>query len=180
MVIVDGPGVKLGKASDHYEERLCKRRVYLPVTATYSPEIDAFLDITATPNYVSELTAFKTYLVGEIIRSRIFLAIIADKRYDDSFLIRKWERAGIMPCIPARKGRLAPKGGSRAKSGRNYQMTRATYHMRSLIESGFSSVKSFSPLTVREIIWKCRETDVLTHYLAHNVASLLAIGEIRH
>ena len=178
IAIVDGTGVKLGRASHHYEERVRKRRSYLLVTAVYAPEIDSFFDITATPSYVTELTAFKTYLVGEITRLKIFWAVVADKRYDDSSLIEMLERAGIVPCIPARKGMLAPKGGPRARSDKNYQIVRKTYYVRSLIESGFSSVKSFSPLAIRAIAWESRESEVLAYYLAHNVARLLVMGKI--
>lgn len=89
IAIVDGAGAKLGRASHHYEERARKKRSYLLVTATYAPEIDSFFDITATPRYVSELTALKIYPVEEITRLKIFWAIIADKRYDDSSLIEK-------------------------------------------------------------------------------------------
>lgn len=177
IAVVDGTGIKLGRASSHYEERISKKRSYLLVTAVYSPEIDAFFDITATPSYVSELTAFKTYLAGEIISAKIFWLIVTDKKYDDSALIIRLESEGIMPCISARKGQLAPRSGPRARSDKNYRAVRRIYHVRSLIESGFSSTKSFAPMVVRSMTWEGREGEALVHYLAHNVARLVAISK---
>ncbi len=174
---MDGTGIKLGRASNHYEDRIGKKRSYLLITAVYSPELDAFFDITATPSYVSELTAFKNYLVGEMVRLDIFWLVVADKRYDDSALITRLESRGIIPCIPARKGKLAPRDGPRARSDRNYQIVRSIYHVRSLIESGFSSVKSFAPPIIRSRTWEGREGEALVHCLAHNVARLVNMSE---
>ncbi len=93
-------------------------------------------------------------------------------------MIEKLERADIAPCIPASKGMLAPKGGPRARSDKSYQIVEKMCYVQSLIESVFSSVKSFSPSVVRAIAWESRESEVLAYYLAHNVAELLVMGRI--
>jgi len=60
-------------------------------------------------------------------------------------MIGKLERADIVPCIPASKGMLAPKGGPRARSDKSYQIVEKMCYVQSLIESVFHLLSHFRP-----------------------------------
>ncbi|MHA1615902.1 MAG: transposase, partial [Candidatus Njordarchaeales archaeon] len=124
LAIVDGTGIRLGRASSHYLKRVKKRREYLLLTVLYAPEVDAFFDLVATPNTFSEIEAFRNYLLEALINVRIFWGVLADKRYDATDVIEALERRGLVPIIPARTGKLMPRGGSRLRAWMNYEAFR--------------------------------------------------------
>ena len=72
LAIVDGTGIRLGRASSHYLKRVKKRREYLLLTVLYALEIDAFFDLVAVPNMFSEIDAFRNYLLEALISAGIF------------------------------------------------------------------------------------------------------------
>ena len=103
---------------------------------------------------------------------------MTDKAHDSSEIIARLERAGIIPMIPAREGKLRPKAGPRLRSNRNYEtFTRLIGNMRSLVESAFSSMKSMASDVIRSQRWEARIVDALTIVLAYNVARLVAVRE---
>ena len=176
--IADGTGFRLGRGSTYYEDVTGKRRSYLRLVALYAPEIDAFYDAAAVPSEVSEVRAFRDYLLEVVIEAKIFWGLMTDKAYDSSEIIARLERAGIIPMIPARGGKLRPKAGPRLRSNRNYEtFTRLIGNMRSLVESAFSSMKSMALDVIRSQRWEARIVDALTIVLAYNAARLIAVRE---
>ena len=177
LAIVDGTGLRLGRSSDHYLRRIRKRREYLLLTALYSPDVDAFFDVVVSPDSYSELEAFRNYLLGVLVSSRLFWGVIADKRYDSSDIIEAVERHGIVPMIPARRGKLEPRDGPRWRAWMNYEAFRALSGCpRNLIESAFSSLKALANAIVTTRSWETRICDVLVMVLAYNVARMVELG----
>ena len=121
LVIVDGTGIKLGRASSHYIKRVRKRREYLLLTVLYAPEIDAFFDAVAAPDTFSEIEAFKNYLLDALVNAGIFWGVLTDKRFDAADVIEALERRGLVPIIPTRTGKLAPRSGPRLRAWMNYE-----------------------------------------------------------
>ena len=135
LAIVDGTGIRLGRASSHYLKRVKKRREYLLLTVLYALEIDAFFDLVAVPNMFSEIDAFRNYLLEALISAGIFWGVLADKRYDATDVVEALERHGLVPIIPARTGKLMPRGGSRLRAWMNYEAFRELVgNVRSLVE----------------------------------------------
>ena len=126
LAIVDGTGIRLGRASSHYLKWVKKRREYPLLTVLYAPEIDAFFGLVAAPNTFSEIEAFRNYLLEALISAGIFWGVLADERYDATDVVEALERHGLVPIIPARTGKLMPRGGSRFRDWMNYEAFRGT------------------------------------------------------
>jgi len=176
LCVVDGSGFKLGRASGHYLNRIRKKAPYLLVTMAYSPEIDGIFDLTASESSNSELSAFWNYLFWQIVSAGIFWGLIADKRFDATWVIEWLESYGIVAFIPARGGKLEPKDGPRKRASERHALLKSIKHFRSLIESAYSSLKAFFN-EIRSRLDKTREIDIVVLGLAYNVARLVAKGE---
>ena len=175
--VLDGSGFKLTKASEHYEKRVGKKGPFLLVTVLYAPEIDAIYDLVAAPNCNSENKAFWNYLLLTILYSGVFWGIVADKRYDDSAITEWLEAHRILTFIPARGGKLKPTSGPRFRANERYKLLMAIKNIRSLVESAFSSIKSFTA-KIRSKLTKPNELDALILALSYNVARLIKKGEL--
>jgi len=176
--VIDGSGLKLTKASEHYLRRIGKKAPFLLITTLYAPEIDAIYDLVATPNCNSENMAFWNYLFKVIIYSGVFWGIIMDKRYDDAKITEWLESYGIVTFIPARGGKLEPVDGPRLRADMRYTLLLSIKNYRSLIESSFSSMKTFKNY-IKSKLTRTNEYDVLIMALAYNTARLIKKGEIK-
>jgi len=175
LALVDGTGFTISRASNNYLKRIGRRRYYVLLTAIYYPEIDAFFAIAVTPDSVSEITAMRELLLDRVIQAGIFWGLIGDKRYDSEDIISRLEKHGITSMIPARQGKLKPKGGPRARASEQYErFVAANGHVRSLIESAFSSLKSLACDRIRSSSWQSRTCDVYVLVLAYNVITILS------
>ena len=175
LALVDGTGFKLGRASIHYLRKTSKKAPYLLVTAIHAPEIDGIFDIVAAPNCNSEIKAFATYLFQVLISAGIFWGLVGDKRYDAAWITAWCKAYGIITFIPARGGRLDPLDGPRLEADLRYKWLMRQKHFRALIESAFSSMKSFFD-GIRSRGDKTAEIDVLVLAMVYNVARCVARG----
>ncbi len=180
--VIDGSGLKLSKASEHYLRRIRKKAPFLLLTILYSPEIDAVYDLVTAPDQNSENKAFWNYLFLSLIYSGVFWGLVGDKRYDDSAITEWLESHGILTFIPARKGKLEPKSGPRYRANKSYELLISILlisikNYRSLVESAMSSIKSFSG-EVKSKLTRPNEYDALFMGLAYNVVRLIKKGEI--
>ena len=177
LAIVDGIGIRLGRASSHYLKRVKKRREYLLLTVLYAPEVDAFFDLVAAPNTFSEIEAFRNYLLEALINAGIFWGVLADKRYDATDVMEALERRGLVLIIPARTGKLMPRGGSRLRAWMNYEAFRELVgNARSLVEAAFSSLKAMVGDVIHSRSWEARIRDAFIAVLAYNVARITALS----
>jgi len=177
LVIVDGTSIRLGRASSHYLKRVRKRREYLLLTVLYAPEIDAFFDAVAAPDTFSEIEALRNYLLDALVNAGIFWGVLIDKRFDAADVIEALERRGLVPILPARTGKLAPRGGSRLRAWMNYETFRGLIgNVRSLIEAAFSSLKAMVGDVIHSKSWKARICDAFIAILAYNVARITALS----
>ena len=199
-VIADGSVVKKGRGTQYYEWRLetfkrkrrgrrrrsrrkrrrkkrQPRRKFVRVVMSYTPEIDMIFEITATPSSVGELKAFENGHLPDIISAKIFNRFIADKLYDSGALIRKLKDAGIDVYIPAREGKLEPKLGTpRYIANENYERLKRNKHLRSLVESAYSSLKSRALPYLTNRSWGSCETTIVLWGLIFNLARLCEVG----
>jgi len=175
LAIVDGTGIRLGRTSSHYLKRVRKRREYLLLTVLYAPEIDAFFDTVAAPDTFSEIEAFRNYLLDALVNAGIFWGVLADKRFDAADVIEALERHGFVPIIPARTGKLMPRGGPRLRAWMNYETFRGLVgNVRSLVEAAFSSLKAMVGDVIYSRSWEARICDAFIAVLAYNVARMIA------
>ena len=192
-VIADGSGVKKGRGTQYYEWRLEEfkgrgrrrgkrkqrrpRKKFVRLVMSYTPEIDMIFEITATPSLVGELKAFETGHLPDIISAGIFNRFIADKLYDSENLVRRLRDAGIDVYIPAREGKLRPKPGTpRYIASRNYERLRRNKHLRNLVESAYSSLKSRALPHLTNRSWESCETTIVLWGLIFNLARLHELG----
>lgn len=200
-VIADGSGVKKGRGTQYYEWRLetfkrkrrrgrrrrsrrkrrrkkkRPRKKFVRVVMSYTPEIDMIFEVTATPSSTGELKAFENGHLPDIISAEIFNRFIADKLYDSEPLIRKLKDAGIDVYIPAREGKLEPKPGTlRYIANWNYERLKRNKHLRSLVESAYSSFKSRALPYLTNRSWESCETTIVLWGLIFNLARLCEVG----
>ncbi|MHA1616497.1 MAG: hypothetical protein ACTSX9_04225, partial [Candidatus Njordarchaeales archaeon] len=177
LAIVDGIGIRLGRASSHYLKRVKKRREYLLLTVLYALEIDAFFDAVAAPDTFSEIEAFRNYLLDALVNAGIFWGVLIDKRFDAADVIEALERRGLVPIIPARTGKLAPRSGPRLRAWMNYETFRGLVgNVRSLVKAAFSSLKAMVGDVIHSKAWEARICDAFIAVLAYNVARITALS----
>ncbi len=194
-VIPDGSGIKKGRGTQYYEWRLetfrkrrgkrrrrrSKRRKprkkFVRLVMSYVPEMDMIYTMTATPSFIGELKAFENGHLEDIISAGIFSRLIADKLYDSENLIKRLKEAEIEACVPAREGKLKPEPGSlRDEANKRYEELRKSKHLRSLVESAYSSLKSRALPYVTSRSWKSCETEAVLWGLIFNLARLCELG----
>lgn len=201
-VIADGSGVKIGRGTPYYEwrketlkkksgkkrrrkrrkrrkkaKKKKKRRKFVRVVISYVPELDMIFNMTATPSSIGEIRALVDGHLSKIINAKIFKRFIADSLYDAEYLLEKLVKAGIEVYVPARKGKLSPEPGTlRFIADKNYEKMKKDKHLRSLVESAYSSEKSRSLPFVTGRLWESRETQVVIYGLIFNIARLFKYG----
>jgi len=196
-VIADGSGVKKGRGTQYYEWRLetfrkkrkrksrrkrrkrrkTPKKKFVRVVVSYVPEIDMIFTITATPSSVGELRAFENGHLQDITSARIFSRFIADKLYDSEGLLKRLRNAGIDVYTPSRRGKLKPKPGTlRYVANKNYERLKKNKHLRSLVESAYSSLKSRALPYLTNRSWESCETEVVLWGLIFNLARLCEGG----
>ncbi|MHA1617025.1 MAG: hypothetical protein ACTSX9_06960, partial [Candidatus Njordarchaeales archaeon] len=86
-------------------------------------------------------------------------------------------RRGLVPIIPARTGKLMPRGGSRLRAWMNYEAFRELVgNARSLVEAAFSSLKAMVGDVIHSRSWEARIRDAFIAVLAYNVARITALS----
>jgi len=166
IVAIDGTGFSRTNPSYHYLRRIDGKMPQIPV------KLSCVLD-TKTKKWcagkVRVLPAHDTRDVRDLLKNINAKILVADKGYDANWIHELCLKKGMQAHIPKRnKGK--PKHyvlSVRNKAAKLFR--KRTYHRRSLIESGNSSIKRKYGSSVNAKTCKTIRTEVMGRLLTHNL-----------
>ena len=135
-VAIDGTGFSRTNPSYHYVERICRRepvKDYGKLSALFDVVTKKFLRLRTWVNPRHDIKDAKSLVAEEKNITKLY----GDKGYDAESLHRYCYWKNIQTVIPKKKN--VKQGWARKKQQINF--TDEDYHQRSLIESGFGSLK---------------------------------------
>ncbi len=166
IVAIDGTGLSRTNPSYHYLRRIDGKMPQIPI------KLSCILD-TKTKKWcaakVRVLPAHDTKDVRELLKKVNADILVADKAYDANWIHKLCLEKGMQAHIPKRDyGKPKHYAFSARNKAAKLFRTR-TYHRRSLIESGNSSIKRKFGSSVNSKNCKTIRTEVMGRLLTHNL-----------
>ena len=164
-VAIDGTGYSLANPSSYYVQRIDRKKPvkrFTKLSALYSIKSRKFigLRVRARPRHdVKD--------VGYLLkRCKNIKKLYADSAYDAEWIHKLAYEQNIVAIIKPKK--KAKKGFYRKKQIKNY--SEKEYHQRSLIESGFSSIKRRYGTSVLSKSLVTQRAEIYCRAIAHNIS----------
>ena len=163
IVAVDSTGLSRTNISWHYVKRINAKPVKRSI------KLSAFFD-TQKKKFIALKVRTKPRHdikdISSLIKQRSNMKkLVGDSAYDAEFLHEKAHELGIVTVIKPRKN--VKRGHYRKKQGKHY--SERTYHRRSMIESGFSSLKRKYGSYVLAKSASAQKAEVYCRAIAHNL-----------
>ena len=165
QVAIDGTGYSLHNPSSYYVQRIDQKKPvkrFVKLSALYSIKNRKFiaLRVRARPRHdVKDVT----YLLK---RSKNIKTLFGDSAYDAEFIHASCFHRGIQTMIKPKRN--VKRGRYRKKQMKNY--SEKEYHQRSLIESGFSSIKRKYGSSVLSKSLVTQRAEIYCRAIAHNLS----------
>jgi len=164
-VAIDGTGYSLTSPSSYYVQRIDRKKPikrFTKLSALYSIKRRKFiaLKIRARPRH--DVKDVKYLLKQNGSMKKLF----GDSAYDAEWIHKECFHKGIQTIIKPRKN--VKKGFFRKKQMKKYSEKK--YHQRSLIESGFSSIKRRYGTSVLSKSLVTQRAEIYCRAIAHNIS----------
>ena len=164
MVAIDSTGLSRTNPSWHYIKRIDRKepiKSYIKLSSFFDTKRKKFLAlrIRARPRHDTKDVA---YLLKQ--RSNM-QKLLGDSAYDAEWVHEKAHELGIVTVMKPKKN--VKRGFYRKKQMKNY--SERTYHRRSMIESGFGSLKRKYGSCVLARAISAQRAEIYCRAIAHNL-----------
>lgn len=163
-VAVDSTGFSRNNPSFHYVKRInCEKPIkrYAKLSAFFDLTMRKFIALRVRVKPRHDIMDVNYLLNQSFPKEKLF----GDSTYDAEFLHEKCFWKGIRTVIKPKK--KVKRGFFRRKQMKNY--SDEEYHQRSLVESGFGSLKRKYGGSVSGKKWKSIRTEIYCKAIAHNL-----------
>jgi transposase len=162
-VAVDSTGFSRTNPSFHYVKRICREKPiksYAKISALFDINKKKFISLKARVKPRHDIKD-----VNYLLKNKKVNLLIGDSAYDAESLFEKCFNKKIEVIVKVKK--TSKRGFYRRKMLKNY--SEEIYHQRSLIESGWSSVKRKCGGNVSGKNWKSINAEIYEKMICHNL-----------